>query len=128
MGKNQKFNSAKAGQVKQKNTRRKLAKDEAEGHSHAREKHVAPLLDDAPSVDAYLKERCRRERLPKASAFLNERDQERAVAFARNDKDATRDDRVKKGSPRIVLRSEVKGELTKITVRVAEKIDKDNVE
>lgn len=90
------------------------------GQGHARGKHSAPTLDSGPSVDAFLRGRLAKSAVgAKASAFLNDRDQERAVSYALGDREAVVTDAVNLKDRKTVV-SRVKTPLTDITVRAAE--------
>lgn len=88
-----------------------------QGRGHARERHQSPTLEAGPSIDAYLISRhgARPRVGAKMTAFLNERDQDRAVSFAWN-----KTDDYSKSESRTTIKSRTSGSVSNITVRVAE--------
>jgi hypothetical protein len=90
------------------------------GSGHARGRHAAPTTDAGPSIDAYLISRCDRRPVgTRMSAFVNDRDQDRAVAYALGDSKATVRDSANLRGRKTVL-SRVGAPLNELTVRVAE--------
>lgn len=96
---------------------RKHLDQSEKGRGHGRERHAAPTLDAGPSIDAYLISRhgARPRTGVKMSAFLNERDQDRAVAYALSDTASHNTN-----GARTTMRSRTRDSLNSITVRVAE--------
>jgi hypothetical protein len=117
MGKNpSKFNRSRAARVLDRSEGQATATGSA---GHARDRHAGPVLDAGPSIDAYLIARCA-GRTNRASAFLNQRDQDAAVAHALAASDASVADGVNASSRKTVV-APVSGRLKDLTVRVAEK-------
>ncbi len=108
------------GRTKGRKRVHKPLEQSEKGRGHGRERHSAPTLDAGPSIDAYLIARhgARPRVGVKMSAFLNDRDQDRAVAHAWSDTDA----HTTQGR-RTTMRSRTTGSLNNLTVRVAEATD-----
>ncbi len=108
-----------AANLKRKGASRKLKYSE-EARGHARARHAAPTLPAGPSIDAYLKQRMndRARDGSMMSAFYDDKDQDRCVAFAFNQVNSHTVDGV-----RTTMRVSADGTLRKITVRVLEMIN-----
>jgi len=97
---------------------------------HARAKHSAPTLAEGPSVDAYLRRRCTEEHVAvggRRTAFLNDRDQDRAVAFALSDRNGTVTDNAHVRNRKTIIVDVNSGTLD-LNVRVATVGNNNNVE
>lgn len=103
-----------------KKTAEKKLKYSEEARGHARARHAHPTLAAGPSIDAYLKQRMpdNASEGTKMSAFYNDTDQNKAVAYAFNETGSH-----KLSKTRTTMRVKTKDELNQITVRVVEMID-----